>query len=108
MAAKVDPGVVTDHVAKRIWVSGRVQGVFFRDSTRQVAQRLKLVGGVRNLRDGRVEVEVCGDANSVESLVKWLEIGPKLAKVTNIEVEDLTTEFDDNRYQGTFSVWPTH
>lgn len=94
-------------ICKRILVSGRVQGVFYRDSTRQFAVQLNLVGAVRNLFDGRVEIQVCGVAESVNSLIKWLEIGPKLAKVTNIEVEDLNIEADEDRYRGTFSVWPT-
>jgi acylphosphatase len=98
-------------VCKRIWVSGRVQGVFYRDSTCRLAQQLNLVGGVRNLYDGRVEVQVCGDVESVESLVKWLKIGPKLAKVTTIEVEDLHFDSDDgqftDRFRDTFTVWPT-
>mgnify|MGYP001829147249 FL=1 len=73
-------------IYRRIYVSGRVQGVFFRDSTRQVADDLSLLGYVRNLSDGRVEVSVAGDIESVDSLIKWLKTGPKLAKVSNIEV----------------------
>jgi acylphosphatase len=79
--------------------------VFYRDSTRQVARQLGLGGGVRNLSDGRVEVQVCGDAASVNSLIKWLQIGPKLAKVTNIEVKDC--EIDSSLAESTFKVWPT-
>lgn len=76
-------------VQKQIFVSGRVQGVFFRESTRQMARQFNLAGGVRNLSDGRVEVQVAGHAESVHSLIKWLKIGPKLAKVSTIEVMDL-------------------
>jgi acylphosphatase len=94
-------------VCKQIFVSGRVQGVFYRDSTRQQAEVLKLRGGVRNLRDGRVEVKVAGDEESVTSLIKWLKTGPKLAKVSNIEVIDMPSEsmhrFDERR----FEVWMT-
>ena len=62
-------------VYKQIFVSGRVQGVFFRDSTRQLAARLNLSGGVRNLADGRVEVQVTGDETMVQELIKWLKDG---------------------------------
>ena len=57
-------------VYKQIFISGRVQGVFFRDSTRQQAIRLKLTGGVRNLFDGRVEVQVTGDEILVQERIK--------------------------------------
>jgi acylphosphatase len=75
--------------SKQIYISGRVQGVFFRDSTRQKANKLKLNGGVRNLRDGRAEVRVSGEEVAVQLLMKWLEIGPKYAKVSTIEVVDI-------------------
>ncbi len=92
---------------KQIYVSGRVQGVFFRDSTRQKAAELKLKGGVRNLRDGRVEVQVAGDEAAVQSLIKWLKIGPKHAKVSTIEVTDLPLNYLQENNQGCFEIWPT-
>lgn len=92
---------------KRILVSGQVQGVFYRDSTRQLANKLHLTGGVRNLRDGRVEVLVAGDEAAVESLIKWLEIGPKYAKVSTIEVIDLLEEYPENLLQSNFVVLAT-
>jgi acylphosphatase len=73
-------------ICRRFLVSGRVQGVFFRDSTRREARALGLTGWVRNLSDGRVEVLACGSEPQLETLAKWLEIGPEYAKVTNIEV----------------------
>ena len=98
-------------VNKQIFVSGRVQGVFFRDSTRQLANELKLSGGVRNCRDGRVEVQVCGPEADVQTLIKWLEIGPKYAKVSTIEVIDLPIESSGESSQclssDYFEVWPT-
>ncbi len=96
---------------KKIFVGGRVQGVFFRESTRQLASELSLSGGVRNRQDGRVEVLVAGDEKSVESLIKWLKTGPKLAKVSTIEVVDLSS--DSLEYQladqlnDGFNIWPT-
>ncbi len=94
-------------VYKQIFVSGRVQGVFFRDSTRQLATRLKLSGGVRNLADGRVEVQVTGDETMVQELIKWLKIGPKFAKVSTIEVVDLAGNILQGQKKGHFEIWPT-
>lgn len=94
-------------VYKQIFVSGRVQGVFFRDSTRQLATRLNLSGGVRNLADGRVEVQVTGDETMVQELIKWLKIGPKLAKVSTIEVVDLADNILQGQKKGHFEIWPT-
>jgi acylphosphatase len=94
-------------ICKKIVVTGQVQGVFFRDSTRQKATALKLFGMVRNLRDGRVEVQVAGESSAVQLLIKWLEIGPKLAKVSTIEVIDLALTTTDNQYLTEFEIWPT-
>ena len=94
-------------ICKRIFVSGRVQGVFFRDSTRQFATNLKLTGGVRNLTDGRVEVQAMGDEVAVQALIKWLKIGPKFAKVSTIEVVDLADNYLLDQKQGHFEIWPT-
>ena len=94
-------------ICKQIFVSGMVQGVFFRDSTRQKANELKLKGGVRNLYDGRVEVQVVGDEASVQTLIKWLEIGPKYAKVSTIEVIDLPLRYLQDNQDGHFKVWST-
>ena len=65
----------------RFFVSGRVQGVFFRASTRERALALKLDGYARNLPDGRVEVLAAGDAAALEALARWLELGPPAARV---------------------------
>lgn len=66
-------------------VTGRVQGVFFRDSTRQVAQSLKVTGYARNVSDGSVEVLACGSAEALERLGDWLKSGPPSARVENVE-----------------------
>jgi acylphosphatase len=92
---------------KQIFVSGRVQGVFFRDSTRNMANQLNLSGGVRNLRDGRVEVQVSGDDVGVQTLIKWLKIGPKSAKVSTIEVIDCTASLHQYFKDGCFEIWST-
>lgn len=67
------------------WVSGRVQGVFFRAATCEEAQRLGLRGWVRNLADGRVEVLACGESAVLDQLRQWLRDGPEMARVERIE-----------------------
>ncbi|MCS7240325.1 MAG: acylphosphatase [Candidatus Bipolaricaulota bacterium] len=83
-----------------IFVSGRVQGVFFRAHTRDLAQRLGLGGFVRNLPDGRVEVVAEGPEEKLQELIAFCHHGPPLAQVTGVEVhwEEFTGEFH------TFSV----
>jgi acylphosphatase len=65
-------------------VAGRVQGVWFRDSTRQEAERLGVAGWVRNLPDGRVEAVYEGPDPAVERLLAWTREGPELAYVTEL------------------------
>ncbi|MDX1442236.1 MAG: acylphosphatase [Gammaproteobacteria bacterium] len=74
---------------KRFLVSGRVQGVFFRASTQREARPLGLRGKAVNLDDGRVEVIACGDAAALDQLQAWLHEGPRMARVENVEVEDI-------------------
>jgi acylphosphatase len=64
---------------------GKVQGVFFRHSTRLEAERLSLSGYARNLPDGSVEVAVRGAAGAVEQLHQWLHRGPKSARVAAVQ-----------------------
>ncbi|UTW04783.1 acylphosphatase [Amphritea atlantica] len=66
-------------------VSGRVQGVWFRQSTLEVAQANGLTGWVRNLDDGRVEVMACGKEPGLMQLESWLTIGPELATVAEVK-----------------------
>ena len=68
----------------RFIVSGKVQGVFFRASTRDQAQRLDVSGYAKNLDDGTVEVVACGDAASVKALEHWLQNGPAAARVDSV------------------------
>jgi len=69
----------------RFVVSGRVQGVFFRASTREEALRLGLTGHARNLPDGNVEVVACGADAALAQLERWLALGPPLAQVSRVE-----------------------
>ena len=68
-------------------VSGRVQGVFFRASTREQALSLGITGYARNLPDGRVEVMACGERDAVDQLRAWLTRGPSAARVTGVACE---------------------
>jgi acylphosphatase len=78
-----------------LFVSGRVQGVFFRAHTRDLARSLGLSGFVRNLPDGRVEIVAEGEEGALEKLVSFAHRGPPLAQVTGVEVrwEAPTGEF---------------
>jgi len=78
--------------AARFFVSGRVQGVFFRASTRDEALRLGLRGYASNLRDGRVEVYAEGDDAALDQLEQWLRHGPPLARVEQLEREAAPVE----------------
>ena len=70
----------------RIFVEGRVQGVFFRDNTRTLASSLGVTGWVRNLPDGRVEIVAEGSEAAVKALIDWCHKGPAHASVTNVDV----------------------
>ena len=74
-------------VARRCIVTGRVQGVFFRDSTARRASELGVTGVARNLPDGTVEVLACGEEAAVAALCEWLREGPPAARVDGVEVE---------------------
>jgi acylphosphatase len=73
----------------RCLVSGRVQGVWFRGSTRQQAVALGLGGHARNLADGRVEVVACGETAALEPLKAWLRQGPPTARVDGVECTEI-------------------
>jgi len=77
--------------ALRIRLSGRVQGVGFRWFTRRAAQDLGLTGRVRNLPDGRVEVEVAGGSERLDAFRERLRQGPPGSRVTSVEEEELAT-----------------
>ncbi|MCS6785094.1 MAG: acylphosphatase [Candidatus Caldarchaeum sp.] len=72
-------------VGVRVRVYGRVQGVFFRASMKEEADRLGLEGWVRNNPDGTVESLIVGDEAKVKELVEWCRKGPPSAKVSKIE-----------------------
>lgn len=74
-------------LCRQFTVTGRVQGVFFRASTRDVAISLGVTGHAINLPDGRVEVLACGDAEAIAALGRWLAEGPPLAAVSEVRSE---------------------
>lgn len=74
-------------ICRRCLVSGYVQGVYFRASTREHALALGVTGYARNLRDGRVEVLACGPEEAVAALCKWLSDGPSGARVSEVRCE---------------------
>lgn len=72
-------------VARRLVISGRVQGVGFREATVDAARAAGVAGWVRNRTDGTVEVLVQGSSDAVDRLVAWCRRGPPLARVTGVE-----------------------
>ena len=68
-------------------ILGKVQGVFYRASCQEVAQRLGLTGWVRNLSAGEVEVLVQGEKEKIEKLIEWCKKGPAGAMVSDVKVE---------------------
>ncbi len=82
----------------RFLVSGHVQGVSFRASTRAEALRLHITGHARNLRDGRVEVLACGSGDALDTLERWLAHGPPAARVQGVVREAVDDEMPDGFY----------
>jgi acylphosphatase len=74
-------------ICRRSFVSGRVQGVFYRATCVRKAEALGLTGYARNLADGRVEVLACGDEGAVNEFVEWLWEGSPASKVTDVATE---------------------
>ncbi len=81
--------------ARRFIVKGRVQGVFFRASTRRVAESLGITGHAINLPDGDVEVLACGDPAAIDQLFEWLHEGPANASVTRVQAQ--AVEFQETQ-----------
>jgi acylphosphatase len=75
-------------VARRLLISGRVQGVNFRESMRWEADRLGVTGWVRNRRDGGVEAVLDGAASAVQAMIEWAHRGPPGARVTDVTVSE--------------------
>ena len=79
-----------------VWITGRVQGVFFRAYAREAAELTGIGGWIRNLPDGRVEAVFEGDADKVEKMIEWCREGSPLGRVDRVKVleEVYTGDFD--------------
>ncbi|HZU61307.1 MAG TPA: acylphosphatase [Solirubrobacteraceae bacterium] len=77
---------MSERIRRRVVVHGHVQGVFFRDTTRERARAHGVAGWVRNRRDGAVEVVLEGPAEAVERVLRFLQVGPPRAQVQDVEV----------------------
>lgn len=86
-----------EKVRAQVIIEGRVQGVFFRYHTQEMAFKLGVTGWVRNRRDGRVEAVFEGDKERVDQIIQWCNRGPSEARVTKIHLhwEDYIGEFND-------------
>jgi acylphosphatase len=73
-----------------VYISGRVQGVFFRAETQRTATNLMLTGWVRNMPDHRVEALFEGEDKAVDQMITWCHSGPSLARVDDVIIEDET------------------
>jgi acylphosphatase len=79
---------MNDIVTRHLLIRGRVQGVWYRESMRQEADRLDIKGWVRNRSDGSVEAIVQGTAGAVEQIVTWCRRGPEHASVARIDIDE--------------------
>ena len=77
---------MSERVRAHVYVSGRVQGVYFRANTRDAARARNVDGWVRNLRDGRVEAVFEGEEGAVESMIEWCHTGSPAATVRDVDV----------------------
>lgn len=82
----------------RVQISGRVQGVFFRASTQDAAQREGVTGWVRNLPDGRVEAVFEGDSDRVDRVVAWCHEGNRLSRVDDVSVREEPFQGEFNQF----------
>ena len=80
---------MSEVVARRVRISGRVQGVFFRDTCRREAASRGVSGWVRNCSDGSVEAWFEGPPDAVASMVSWAGRGPSRAEVSDVSVDDV-------------------
>jgi acylphosphatase len=79
-------------IARRVEISGRVQGVFYRDSLRRRAESRGVAGWARNTRDGTVEAVLEGEPDAVEAVIDWCRRGPSRAEVSDVQVSEVEPE----------------
>jgi acylphosphatase len=89
-------------IRKHVYISGRVQGVYFRQNTLEKADSLGIKGWVRNIPDGRVEAVFEGSEKTVRQIIEWCRTGDPPARVDKVEVYDEPegTPFDSFRIVG--------
>ena len=92
-------------ISRHLIVTGRVQGVGYRDSLRDEAEKRNVRGWVRNRRDGSVEALVQGLPDAVDEIIAWARRGPSMARVTDLRVNPPPAELD--RPYARFERWPT-
>lgn len=84
-------------LTRHLVITGRVQGVWYRESMRLEAERLEVTGWVRNTRSGAVEAMAQGDEAAVKALIAWAREGPPAARVENVEITPAEGDFTDFR-----------
>ena len=82
-----------ERIAKRLLITGRVQGVGFRFYTQRKARELGLTGWVRNCRDGSVEAVIQGAPAAVETMIAWARRGPPSALVADVQITDASGDY---------------
>ncbi len=83
---------MSNNICKHFYVTGKVQGVWFRANTQKEAIKLGVTGWVKNLPDGRVEVMVCGTGEQVSQMEAWLLHGPERACVQDLQAEETSCQ----------------
>ncbi len=78
-------------LTKHLYIAGRVQGVYYRQSMREMAERLQIAGWCRNLPDGRVEAIIQGEEGAINAMIEWTHQGPPQAMVESVQVLSLGT-----------------
>jgi acylphosphatase len=91
-----------DNRQAHVWISGRVQGVFFRHRTREEALKRGLRGWVRNLRDGRVEAVFQGNHQEIQGMLEWCHHGPPSAWVDDVHIAWEESSPDIKGFQVTY------
>ncbi|CAN5828800.1 acylphosphatase [soil metagenome] len=82
-----------------VYISGNVQGVFFRGSTQQKAEELGVVGWVKNMPDGRVEAVFEGSPDAVQGIIEWCKEGPSYATVEHVDADREQPQEDFSRFE---------
>lgn len=91
---------MSNFIGQSILVSGKVQGVFYRASTKEEATRLGLTGGVKNFPTGEVFIEVFGKQETIEKLIAWCKQGPPMSDVVDVSIKNIPF-----RKEESFEVW---